>query len=52
MVYLLPSHPEDHEYAIGGPERYIPVSSDTLKSIYKLIGIDFEPLNPRYAFKD
>lgn len=49
---LLPSHPtKDPLVAIGGSERYMPVTIDTLKELYGLLSIPFDPYPPEYLFK-
>ncbi|MDD3647569.1 MAG: hypothetical protein PHS44_03670 [Candidatus Dojkabacteria bacterium] len=47
VVSYLPSHPSlDTLKAIGGPERYIPISIETLRALYNVLDIDFEPVDP------
>ena len=44
---LLPSHPNDPLFAIGGPERYIPISLRNMLDMYEELGIILEITDPQ-----
>lgn len=50
---LLPSHPtEDPLKAIGGSERYMPVTMVLLKELYDFLQIPFNPFNPEDLYRE